>query len=47
MPLIGVTNCRKLEDYRQSVLHVGGEVRVLDIDDRSRRRPWTASTDCC
>ena len=31
MALIGVTNCRKLEDYRQSVLHVGGEVRVLDI----------------
>ena len=30
MPLIGITNCRKLEDYRQSVLHVGGEVRVLD-----------------
>jgi len=30
MLLIGVTNCRKLEDYRQSVLHVGGEVRVLD-----------------
>ena len=30
MALIGVTNCRKLEDYRQSVLHVGGEVRVLD-----------------
>jgi len=30
MPLIGMTNCRKLEDYRQSVLHVGGEVRVLD-----------------
>ena len=30
MPLIGVTNCRKLEDYRQAVLHVGGEVRVLD-----------------
>ena len=30
MPLIGVMNCRKLEDYRQSVLHVGGEVRVLD-----------------
>ena len=37
MPLIGITNCRKLEDYRQSVLHVGGEVRVLDpspdVDD--------------
>ncbi len=30
MPLIGITACRKLEDYRQSVLHVGGEVRVLD-----------------
>ena len=30
MALIGVTNCRKLEDYRQAVLHVGGEVRVLE-----------------
>jgi putative glutamine amidotransferase len=30
MPLIGITNCRKLEDYRQAVLHVGGEVRVLE-----------------
>ena len=30
MPLIGITACRKLEDYRQSVLHVGGEVRMLD-----------------
>ncbi len=30
MPLIGVTHCRKLEDYRQAVLHVGGDVRVLD-----------------
>ena len=30
MAIIGITNCRKLEDYRQSVLHVGGEVRVLD-----------------
>jgi putative glutamine amidotransferase len=30
MPLIGITVCRKLEDYRQAVLHVGGEVRVLD-----------------
>ena len=30
MALIGVTNCRKLEDYKQSVLHVGAEVRVLD-----------------
>jgi putative glutamine amidotransferase len=30
MALIGVTNCRKLEDFRQSVLHVGGEVRLLD-----------------
>ena len=30
MALIGVTSCRKLEDYRQAVLHVGGEVRVLE-----------------
>jgi putative glutamine amidotransferase len=30
MALIGVTNCRKLEDYKQSILHVGSEVRVLD-----------------
>jgi putative glutamine amidotransferase len=30
MALIGITACRKLEDYRQSVLHVGGEVRVLE-----------------
>ena len=30
MPLIGITSCRKLEDYRQSVLHVGGEVRILE-----------------
>src|SRR5713226_8962795 len=30
MPLIGITHCRKLEDYRQSVLHVGGEVRILE-----------------
>jgi putative glutamine amidotransferase len=30
MPLIGITQCRKLEDYRQSVLHVSGDVRVLE-----------------
>jgi putative glutamine amidotransferase len=30
MALIGITHCRKLEDYKQSVLHVGGEVRVLE-----------------
>jgi putative glutamine amidotransferase len=30
MALIAVTNCSKLEDYRQAVLHVGGEVRVVD-----------------
>ncbi len=28
--LIGITACRKIEDYRQSILHVGGQVRVLD-----------------
>jgi putative glutamine amidotransferase len=30
MSLIGITVCRKLEDYRQAMLHVRGEVRVLD-----------------
>jgi putative glutamine amidotransferase len=30
MSLIGISACRKLEDYRQSVLHVGGEVRVVE-----------------
>jgi putative glutamine amidotransferase len=30
MPVIGITNCRKLEDYRQSILHVGGEPRIID-----------------
>ena len=30
MTVIGITVCRKLEDYRQSILHVGGEPRTLD-----------------
>jgi putative glutamine amidotransferase len=30
MALIAVTNCSKLEDYRQAVQHVGGEVRIVD-----------------
>ena len=30
MAVIGIANCRKLEDYRQSILHVGGEPRILD-----------------
>jgi putative glutamine amidotransferase len=30
MPVIGITHCRKLEDYRQAILHVGGEVRILE-----------------
>ena len=30
MPVIGITTCRKLEDYRQSILHVGGEPRILE-----------------
>ena len=30
MPLIGITACRKIEDYRQAVLHVGGEVQIVD-----------------
>jgi putative glutamine amidotransferase len=34
MPLIAIATCRKLEDYKQSVLHVGGEVRVIDASMR-------------
>jgi len=30
MAVIGITQCRKLEDYRQSVLHVGGTAKILD-----------------
>ena len=30
MTVIGITACRKLEDYRQAILHVGGEPRVLE-----------------
>ncbi|OLC45140.1 MAG: hypothetical protein AUH43_16855 [Acidobacteria bacterium 13_1_40CM_65_14] len=27
---MGITVCRKLEDYKQAILHVGGEVRIVD-----------------
>jgi putative glutamine amidotransferase len=30
MALIGITACRKIEDYRQAVLHTGGDVRIVD-----------------
>jgi gamma-glutamyl-gamma-aminobutyrate hydrolase PuuD len=30
MAIVGITTCRKLEDYRQAVLHVRGEVAILD-----------------
>jgi putative glutamine amidotransferase len=30
MAVIGITKCRKLEDYRQSIIHVGGDARILD-----------------
>ena len=30
MAEIAVTNCAKLEDYKQAVLHAGGEVRVVE-----------------
>ncbi len=30
MAVIGITTCRKLEDYRQAILHAGGEPRILD-----------------
>ena len=28
--MIGITSCRKLEDYRQAILHVGGDVGILE-----------------
>lgn len=31
MPLIGIAACRKLEDYRQSITHVSGDVHILDV----------------
>ena len=30
MPRLGLSACRKIEDYRQAVLHVGGEVHLVD-----------------
>jgi putative glutamine amidotransferase len=30
MTVVGITSTRKIEDYRQAVLHVSGEVRLLD-----------------
>jgi putative glutamine amidotransferase len=37
MPLIGITASRKIEDYRQAILHSVGEVRIVDhtmsVDD--------------
>ena len=30
MTVIAITSCRKLEDYKQSVLHTGGDVRIVD-----------------
>ena len=34
MPVIGITACHKLEDYRQAILHTRGEVRVLEPSSR-------------
>lgn len=30
MAVIGISQCRKIEDYRQSILHVGGDPRVVE-----------------
>jgi putative glutamine amidotransferase len=30
MAVIGITSCRKIEDYRQAILHGGGDPRILD-----------------
>ena len=34
MAIIGITTCRKLEDYKQAVLHVGGDVRIVEVSMR-------------
>jgi gamma-glutamyl-gamma-aminobutyrate hydrolase PuuD len=34
MALIGIPVCSKLEDYRQAILHAGGEVRVIEHTDQ-------------
>jgi putative glutamine amidotransferase len=36
MPLIAIASCRKLEDYKQAVLHVGGEIRIVDPSMNAR-----------
>jgi putative glutamine amidotransferase len=30
MAVIGITSCRKIEDYRQAILHARGEPRIID-----------------
>lgn len=30
MPVIAVTNCRKLDDYKHAITSAGGEVRIVD-----------------
>jgi putative glutamine amidotransferase len=30
MAVVGITACRKIEDYRQAVIHAGGEARILE-----------------
>ena len=32
--MIAIASCKRLEDYRQAVLHVGGDVRVIDSSMR-------------
>ena len=34
MPLIAISACRKIEDYRQAILHSRGEVRILEPSSR-------------
>ncbi|HTK30071.1 MAG TPA: gamma-glutamyl-gamma-aminobutyrate hydrolase family protein [Vicinamibacterales bacterium] len=36
MPLIAIASCRKLEDYKQAVGHVGGEARIVDASMSAR-----------
>ena len=34
MTMVGITACHKIEDYRQAILHAGGEVRILEPSTR-------------
>ena len=47
MAHIAITACQRLEDYKQAILHTGGEVHIVDAIDERRRSAGRASTVCC